>query len=655
MKYFADWLIVGLLVCFGFAGLAGAQKTERDSAKEEKLLQELQKTAPKAVETFKAATAALDQKNYQESVKLYAEVVKQAPDFDAALRRQGYALAALGKRDEGLAMTQKALNLKRTPDNLIALVFVLTDPEPNKYKPTKSEIDQAFGLAKEALEKDTENDPDYAVAAADLALTANRMKDFDEIVTKLKTNFPDLAATHFFNGINLAENGYFDEAEAEVKTAENLGIPSGATTETLAAIKKLKSEKYFGLGSYFYYGAYLVGAWILGLIILFVAGKILSAKTLHSIENSDPNDITGGGQAGLRSLYKKVIAVAGVYYYLSQPIVMLLVIVAAGGITLFFFWVGRIPIKLLLIVGFVALATIFYMLKSLIIRAKTEDPGRVLTEAEAPELWALVRDVAKTVDTRAVNEIRITHGAELAVYERGGIRARMQDKAERILIVGLAALNGFSQNAFRAVLAHEYGHFSNRDTAGGDVAMHVNNDIIRLAESMGRSGTATVYNIAFQFIRFYHFLFRRITHGASRLQEILADRVAVYQYGADAFREGLRHVIRRDIEFNHIAESEINAALSAGRALQNLYEMMPPDENIGKNLEQEYNEYLSRPTTEDDTHPSPQDRFKLIASIRSKETEPLSGQVWNLFRDKDALTAEMNNLLEARLKAAMYE
>jgi Zn-dependent protease with chaperone function len=653
MKYFAEWLIAGLLICFLFAGFSIAQNTDRDPAKEEKIWQELQKTAPKAVETFKAATLALDQKNYQESAKLYAEVLKQSPDFDAALRRAGFALIAAGKRQEGLAMTQKALNLKRTPENLVGHAFALTDGGANEYRATKSELDQAFVLSKEAMQKDTENDSDYPVAVAQFALYSDRPQEFDEVVKTLKTKFPELAATHYFNGIMLANHGDFAAAETEIKAAENLGLPHEATTEILAAIETEKGKQYFGLGNYFFYGLYLVGAWILGLAVLFVAGKILSAKTLHSIENSDPNDITGGGQAGLRGIYKKVITIAGIYYYLSQPVVMLLVIVAAGGIVLFFFWVGSIPIKLVLVVGFVALATLYYMIKSLVIRAKPEDPGRILTEAEAPELWALVREVAAAVNTRPVNEIRITHGAELAVYERGGMRAKMQDKAERILIVGLAALKGFHQNAFRAVLAHEYGHFSNRDTAGGDIAMHVNNDIIRLAESMGQSGTATVYNIAFQFLRFYHFLFRRITHGASRLQEILADRVAVYQYGADAFREGLAHVIRRDIEFSHIAESEINAAFNAGRALQNLYEMMPQDENISKSLEQEYNEYLSRPTTEDDTHPSPKDRFKLIAQIKSRETAPIDGQVWDLFKDKNALTAEMNDLLEARLKAMM--
>jgi Zn-dependent protease with chaperone function len=653
MKRFTVLFLFNLLISFVFSVSAFAQMKPRDMAKEEKYWQQLQQSAPKSVETFKAATVALDNKNYQEAVKLYGEVLKQSPSCEAALRRSGYALIATGNRSEGLKMTERAVSLNRSPDNLIGFAAALTNPGTENRQPTKAEIEQAFFLSKEALQKDTENDSDYAAMTAQLALEMGDINEFHKVLSLMKQKYPGQAATHYFNGIDFANNGDFDAAVKEIKQSEALGMPPEATSNLLTAIETAKGEQYFGLGNYFYYGLYLVGAWVLGLAVLFIAGKILSAKTLKSIENSDPNDITGGGQAGLRGVYKKIITVAGIYYYLSQPIVMLLVIVAAGGITLFFFWVGTIPIKLVVILGFVALATIFYMVKSLLVRTKAEDPGRVLTENEAPGLWALARDVAQTIDTRPVDEIRLTHGAEVAVYERGGISAKMQDKAERILIVGVAALNGFSQNAFRAVLAHEYGHFSNRDTAGGDIAMRVNNDIVRLAESMVLSGTATMYNIAFHFLRFYHFLFRRITHGASRLQEILADRVAVHAYGADAFREGLTHVIRRDIEFNLVAHKEINEAFSSQRALQNLYEMSELDDSIKKDLEQQYNENISRPTTDDDTHPSPEDRFKWASQIKSRECAPISGMVWDLFKDKAALTQEMNSLLETKLKAAM--
>ncbi|MEP7076829.1 MAG: M48 family metallopeptidase [Acidobacteriota bacterium] len=381
---------------------------------------------------------------------------------------------------------------------------------------------------------------------------------------------------------------------------------------------------------------------------------MLSAKTLHAIENSDPNDITGGGQASLRNLYRKIITLSGIYYYISQPVVVILVIIATVGVILFFLIVGYIPIKLMLILVFVGGASIFYMAKSLFTRAKVEDPGRVLTEAEAPELWSLVLQVATAVNTRAVDEIRITEATDLAVYERGGWRIKMQDKAERVLILGVANLNGFKQSAFTAVLAHEYGHFSNRDTAGGDVAFRVNTDMMRLAEAIVMSGTNTIYNVAFHFIRVYHFLFRRITHGATRLQETLADRVAAHNYGVKAFQEGLTHVVRRGIEFNYLALKEVNSSRAAGRGFNSLYDLTVDDESSAKDIETQFAGALNRKTTDDDTHPSPNDRFKLIEKVISNANVDSDRIVWDLFADRQALTDEMNKKLEGHFYGTKY-
>lgn len=653
MKSATLFLFSFLTFCFIFTNSTIAQIKERDVKKEEIIWQELQKTAPKLVEKFKAATISLDEGKYEDSAKLYQEVLTQSPKFEPALRRLSYAFIALGKRDEGLKLSKQAVDLNRTTDNLMGYAINLTTSADPNYQPTQSELQQAFSLAKEAVQKDTENDSDNATMLAQFALSSGQEQDFINTAKLLENKHPQLMQTHYFKAIRLAMEGNYSESEVELKQAESMGLPPESAQVVRTGIKDAQDQAYFGLGrysAYFYYAVYLVIAWALGLLTLFIGGKVLSAKTLKSIENSDPNDITGGGQAGLRKVYKNVINIAGIYYYLSQPVVMLLVIGFTLGIIGFFFFIGTIPIKLVVIIGFVGLATIFYMLKSFFIRPKIEDPGRVLSETEAPQLWTLVRDVAKTLETRPIDEIRITHGSELAVYERGGFRAKMQDKAERILIIGAATLNGFSQNAFRAVLAHEYGHFSNRDTAGGDVAFRVNTDIINLARSMGESGTATFYNVAFQFLRFYHFLFRRITHGASRLQEILADRVAVYQYGAEAFREGLSHVIVRDLEFHHLAEKEINAAFAANRAMQNLYNLTIDDETIKKDLNQQLEEMINRPTTEDDSHPSPKDRFALVSQIKSKNTEPLNGMVWDYFKDREGLTNEINKTLETAIK-----
>src|SRR6185312_4287292 len=213
------------------------------------------------------------------------------------------------------------------------------------------------------------------------------------------------------------------------------------------------------------------------------------------------------------------------------------------------------------------------LIRSLFIKVEDVDPGRSLNYDEAPELWDLTRTVAAAVNTRPVDEIRITPGTDLAVYEKGTKRERSQDKAQRVLILGIGVLNDFKQNGFRAVLAHEYGHFTHRDTAGGDVAIRVNNDMMKFAHAMIASGQANRWNIAFQFLRVYHFIFRRISHGATRLQDVLADRIAALQYGPLAFEEGLTHVVGKSVEFHHLAVKEIQDSVAVQRALQNLYEL----------------------------------------------------------------------------------
>ena len=427
------------------------------------------------------------------------------------------------------------------------------------------------------------------------------------------------------------------------------------SVETFKAATEASDEQDYEQAAklYLYYSLYLVVAWLVGLALLFMLGKLFSNFTLRSIEESDPNGATSAKEISLRSRYKRLINVAGVYYYVSLPVVIFLVLAVAGSILYVFFMIGRIPIKLALIVVIGAVVTIYKMIRSLFVKIESEDPGRALKPEEAPGLWALTREVAQAVGTRPIDEIRVTPGCELAVYEKGGFREKLQDRAKRILILGVGALNGMRQNAFRAVLAHEYGHFSHRDTAGGDVALRVDRDMMKFAYAMALAGQAVWWNIAFQFLRVYHFIFRRITHGATRLQEVLADRVAVRNYGAGSFEEGLRHVIRREVEFNRVASKEIQDATEARRDLKNLYHLQVSPETFDQQMiETEINDIITRPTTEDDTHPSPIDRFRLAQRIACDNPPSSNAMVWDLFASRESLTAEMSKLIDDRVKEA---
>jgi Zn-dependent protease with chaperone function len=275
------------------------------------------------------------------------------------------------------------------------------------------------------------------------------------------------------------------------------------------------------------------------------------------------------------ALFPTPLACAGAYYYVSLPFVLVLIVGGTAAVVYGFMMFGRVPLKLVAFLVLAALVTIFKMAQSFFIKITAEDPGRTLEEAEAPALWKLAREVAASVGTRPVDEIRITPGTDMAVYERGSASERRHDVAHRVLVFGVGLVNGFEQDAFRAVLAHEYGHFAHRDTAGGEVALRVRRDMMMFAIALYQQGQAVWWNLAFVFLRVYDFLFRRISHGAIRLQEVLAARMAAHMYGPAAFEAGLRHVITRSVEFETAVTLELQSAARANRSVSDLYALPP--------------------------------------------------------------------------------
>ena len=616
----------------------------RAPGREQRIVQQLSDIAPSAVQDFQRATEAADRGDYKTAVPLYRSVLDRAPDFAPALRRLGFALMGTGASQDGLNLVERAVARERSPENLISLAQALASPSPGKQG-SESERERALALAKEAaaLYRDTD-DSSYLAMVAELALSLNRLDDFKRAAASLDATYPNEMATHYFAAFRAALESDWMRAEREIKTAERLGLPH-QTAEwflDLGVRSRVRAWRY----GYVVLGA--LGLWAAGLGLLYVAGRVLSGATLRSLATGDVNETTSASELSLRRLYRKLIRTAGIYYYISLPFVVVLVLGGTAAVVYGFLIFGHVPVKIVIVLVIGALVTVFKMVQSLFVRVDSEEPGRGLEPTEAPGLWTLAHEVADTVGTRAIDEIRVTPGTEMAVYERGTGRERTDDTARRILILGVGLLRGFKQSAFRAVLAHEYGHFSHRDTAGGDMALRVRQDMIKFAIAIGQHGQAVWWNLAFQFLRIYDFLYRRISHGATRLQEVLADRVAAQLYGPAQFEEGLRHVIRRSIEFDAATDDEIRLALHGQRSLRNLYSLPLP---ASREVDYRFDEAIRRETTEDDTHPAPTDRFRLVSGVVSTCVSDESGMVWDLFADQNALTVEMTSAIDRRVKA----
>ena len=217
----------------------------------------------------------------------------------------------------------------------------------------------------------------------------------------------------------------------------------------------------------------------------------------------------------------------------------------------------------------------------------------------------------------------------------------------------MGVLEGLKIGPFKAVLAHEYGHFTNKDTAGGGFALAVRRSLLTMARSMAESGSAAFYNPAWLFLNGFFRVFLRISQGASRLQEILADRWAAFTYGSRAFEEGLRHVIEQSVRFDARAGAALRAM--AAQPVANLYQHQPEAPVDQAEIDKAIRGALNHPSSPYDSHPSPAERSRWVRALNAKGTVQSvddAHEAWSLFESRGAIEEQMTGQVRAMVLAA---
>jgi Zn-dependent protease with chaperone function len=597
---------------------------------------ELQAISPEAADLFRQAGAARESGNHRAAADLYARVQELAPGFDHAIRRGAYEESLTGNRAAAIDLGRKAVQMNASAINQATLALILFRPGP-RGEATWEEKFEALGLVGRAVKLDPD-DPFIQGAYCQAGLFEKDLKILRTCVPSLAKIAPQEASTHYFATILALWEHRLADARVTLEKSRKLGLPE----ETYRSLDKAIADSTPWTMTLLPIALETLIVWAAVFVALLGAGWLLSLAALRAASRV-PLEASGrarGLDAALRRVYRTVLWLCSAFYYCSLPLLVLVVLAVGGGLIIGLLKVGSIMIKLVVIVAGVMLATLWSIVRSLFVRTRDQDPGPRLEPASAPGLRAVLDEVAGRVGTRTVDNVYLTPGAEVAVMERGGVLRQLAGARERCLILGVGALEGLQMRPFKAILAHEYGHFSNQDTAGGGFALAVRRSLTTMAAMLAASGAATWYNPAWLFLHGFHRVFLRISQGASRLQEVLADRWAAFLYGSQSFEEGLRHVISRAVRFQALATATLQEVSQTRAALANLYAFQPAKPVPELTILQAIQASLHAPPSPYDSHPSPADRFAWVRDLAARGAEPSADDAqpaWSMFADREAI------------------
>lgn len=506
----------------------------------------------------------------------------------------------------------------------------------------------ALGLAQQQVRAGT-TQPLPWVATAKFALEDRNSQLFRTTTQHILQRFPENPHGHYFAGVQAIEDGDWQAAERALKRAEQLGLPK----ESIAVLLRMAIDNQRWIWQYAQIIIAIIVIWLIGLGLLYLVGTWLSRSAVKAAERDDATAQTAR-ELQLRGFYRWVVGLAGIYYFISLPIILIVSIalpLALGYAALMLPYLNLWLVGVIFLGGLAGILTAISGIRTALIKIEDKPFGRLLLESESPQFWELARGVAEQMQTRPIDEIWVTPQTDMAVTEQGSWIARMQDRGKRVLILGAGLLPGFKVDALRSVLAHEYAHFQHRDTAGGDIALRVRAAMYRFADAIAARGKIRFWDVTIWYLRFYHQLFGRLAFGASRLQEVLADRAAVELYGGSAMISGLEHVIRRSVEFDVM----LNEAVSRGtREEAKAVHFYSPNKAItpmqrGK-IESTVRDIFQQPTTEADSHPSAQDRFAAARKLGINQPVGKANVVPLLGDTAQRLASEMSQILSGMVE-----
>jgi Zn-dependent protease with chaperone function len=597
-------------------------------------------------------TGATAEKAFRRSIKL-------DPSLARAHRALATALLLQAPPDRGLADPRRVeadkeltearrldptLNLAETQ----AMVAVLQD-----------RLGDAESLYLQAL-KETPDDVDLARGAA-LCMIQNkgRKGPYAAAVKSLCDKFPDDGMLVCLQAVAWALDNDPRSAVRELERARRLGTDP-ATVLPPALIQNIEAaatpgwlERFVWIMVYFA-GSYAAVMLLMAGVGLVLANRTRGTKALQLIEG-EADELVSAGQvlrtqqeSTLAKLYGLALFAGLILFYVAIPFILAGLVALTLLLLYFTFMLPRIPVKLLVIIVVVGLGGVWAVLKSVFTRPASGSFGMQKGPTDCPRLFDTLNEVARRVDTGPVHEVYLAPGASIGVHQEGRGPFGIFGVKRRVLTLGVSTMHFLTVQELKSILAHEYAHFSHKDTFYSRFIYQVHLSIENALNGMGQAGGKLNYvNPFYWFLYLYYRSYSLLAAGYSRSREFLADRMSSTLYGSDVFASALTKVSTDGRLFESVLWDNIGKLLQEGKAFINMYEAFRDfrnDQLSNSERDEIYKKMLDEKASVFASHPTIGERLEAVASLPAASEKDATLAV-QLFEDQEAVEKELTEFM----------
>lgn len=232
---------------------------------------------------------------------------------------------------------------------------------------------------------------------------------------------------------------------------------------------------------------------------------------------------------------------------------------------------------------------IFFLVKFLFASSEgTQDIGIQINESDEPQLFEFIRRVANEVGTHFPRKIFLVPDVNASVFYSSSFWS-LFIPTRKNLNIGLGLVNSLNISEFKAVLAHEFGHFSQKSMRLGSYVYYVNQVIFNmLYQNNGwisaANSIANIQAILSFFVQvaayivqgvqwvlrgMYSIVNRRYL-SLSRAMEFHADTISASVSGSNNLTQALRQIELGMMTYQQVIQ-KCNELLASERAPLNCY------------------------------------------------------------------------------------